>query len=87
MPKTVEKWALSVPDDFRFTFKLWKEITHVKNLEFKEEDVVTFFKATSGAAQKKGCILIQFPPSLGKTSLLELEALLICIKQSRDANG
>lgn len=87
MAKTVEKWALSVPEDFTFTFKLWKEITHIKNLEFNEEDVLLFFKTISGASTKKGCVLIQFPPSLGKLNYLQLEALLRCIKKMREADG
>ncbi len=35
MPKisTVSNWAESVPDEFRFTFKLSKAITHAKGLE------------------------------------------------------
>lgn len=32
--RTIIKWASEVPADFRFTFKLWKEITHQKNLLF-----------------------------------------------------
>lgn len=79
MPKTVEKWAASVPEDFRFTFKLWKEITHVKALEFKEADVERFFNVISGAGSKKGSVLVQFPPGLGKTYMRQLDALLQCI--------
>lgn len=32
MASTVKKWAESVPDNFLFTFKLWREITHNKGL-------------------------------------------------------
>lgn len=35
MQKTVSKWAGEVPENFRFTFKLWKEITHVPGINFK----------------------------------------------------
>ncbi len=87
MSKTVEKWGASVEAGFSFTFKLWKEITHVKNLEFKKEDVFLFFKAISGASLKKGCVLIQFPPSLGKSNFLQLENLLRCIKEMKESVG
>lgn len=30
MPRTVEKWANDVPENFRFTFKLFGGITHAK---------------------------------------------------------
>ena len=38
-PATVTKWAASVPEHFKFTFKLWKEITHAQEFNFKEEDI------------------------------------------------
>ena len=79
MPATVNKWVAQVPAHFKFTFKLWKEITHVKGLQFKEENIASFFTAIAGAAQKKGCILVQFPPSLGRVSILQLDSLLKCL--------
>ena len=81
LPKTIGKWLTLVPDDFKFTVKLWKEITHINNLEFKESDVDMFFKAVTGAGYKKGCVLIQFPPGLGKTNIMQLEALLRYVTQ------
>jgi uncharacterized protein YecE (DUF72 family) len=79
MATTVSKWAEQVPDNFKFTFKLWKEITHVKNLDFKENDVQTFFRVIESVGHKKGCVLVQFPPSLGKANIMQLDALLQCI--------
>lgn len=78
-PATVAKWAASVPDQFRFTFKLWKGITHNKALNFNEEDVLAFFNSINAVKEKKGCLLIQFPPSLGKEYTIQLEKLLSCI--------
>lgn len=82
LPKTVSNWIASVPDEFRFTFKLWREITHLKTLDFKEQDVESFFNVVSKANHKKGCILIQFPPSLGSAHIMQLDALLRCIAQN-----
>ena len=42
--KTVNRWVTEVPADFRFTFKLWKEITHQKNLLFKTEDICVLWR-------------------------------------------
>lgn len=81
MPRTVTKWIEQVPEDFKFTFKLWKEITHQKNLDFKEADVERFFSVMASAGYKKGCILIQFPPSLTKVNVHQLDALLRCVGQ------
>lgn len=81
-PATVAKWAALVPENFRFTFKLWKEITHNKSLNFNEEDVVAFFNSINSVKEKKGCLLIQFPPGLGKEYTYQLEKLLSCIIES-----
>lgn len=77
--KTVEKWAAAVTENFRFTFKLWKGITHAKDLNFNKEDVQAFFKAINGVKEKKGSLLIQFPPSVGREYSVQLERLLNCI--------
>ena len=81
MPATIKKWAASVHDNFKFTFKLWKQVTHGKGLYFEKTDVEQFLKAISGAGDKKGCLLIQFPPSLGIESKPQLDNLLNCIKE------
>lgn len=74
--KTISRWATEVPDNFRFTFKLWKEITHQKNLLFNPDDVRRFMEAIRFADSKKGCLLIQFPPSLQNNALPQFTALL-----------
>lgn len=84
---TMRKWAESVPDNFRFTFKLWKEITHNKGLAFKPEDVHRFMDAISIVGNKQGSLLIQFPPSLSVESSLQLEALLVAVQQSNVAHA
>lgn len=81
MQVTVKKWASSVPDDFRFTFKLWKNITHNKNLEFSIDDILKFMNVVNEVYDKKGCILIQFPPGLHSGNLTALDHLLGCIKK------
>src|SRR4051812_27205564 len=44
IPKTVtfEKWSADVPADFRFTIKVWREITHVKPFHFDAGKIDTF---------------------------------------------
>jgi uncharacterized protein YecE (DUF72 family) len=82
MQKTVDKWASSVPENFKFTFKLWQEVTHKKGLEFQESEVALFFNAISPVGHKKGCILVQFPPSLGSAFIHQLNELLRCIARN-----
>lgn len=82
MEATVQKWSASVPDHFRFTFKLWKEITHVKGLAFNPKDVNHFMQVIANADNKKGCLLVQFPPSLKIVNIGQLEKLLIAIQDT-----
>jgi len=79
---TIAKWATSVPEHFRFTFKLWKGITHNKYLNFNKEDVVAFFKSINSVNERKGCLLIQLPPGIGKEYTSQLEKLLASIKEA-----
>lgn len=75
--KTLQRWVSEVPAGFRFTFKLWREITHQKNLIFRAEDVERFMKVLPET--NRGCLLVQFPPSLqisAKAQLLELLQLI-----------
>ena len=73
---TLSRWAADVPDGFRFTFKLWKGITHQKGLEFNPDDVARFMEVIDHISQRKGCLLVQFPPSLAINAINQLEKLL-----------
>lgn len=73
---TVVNWAETVPDDFRFTFKVSKTITHVKALDFDVKDVNDFIKTVENIGSKKGCLLAQFPPSIKIERMNGLQNLL-----------
>jgi uncharacterized protein YecE (DUF72 family) len=74
--KTITRWTTEVSAGFRFTFKLWKEITHQKNLIFKADDVQRFMRAIQVPETHKGCLLVQFPPGLQVNALQQLKELL-----------
>jgi len=76
MPRTVEKWATEVPDEFRFTFKLWGGITHAKELSYDEAGINKFMSAINMAGDKKGCLLVQFPASIKISYFHKLKSLL-----------
>lgn len=64
MKTTVIKWNNSVPANFRFTFKLFRALTHTKGLPYNSADLDQFMNALSGMDRyKRGCILVQFPAS------------------------
>lgn len=84
---TVINWAESVPDDFQFTFKVSKTITHVKGLDFSLKDVNAFVQTVENIGTKKGCLLAQFPPSLKIEKLDHLHNLLEAIGEATHNKG
>lgn len=74
--KTVTRWVTEATPGFRFTFKLWKEITHQKNLLFRSEDIHRFMTAIQLPPAYQGCLLVQFPPSLQVSALSQLKELV-----------
>ncbi len=81
MARTFEKWASEVPDDFQFTVKLSKDITHAKGLLYEPEAVKKFMTAADGLGDKKGCLLIQFPGSITVHNASKVSELLEEIEQ------
>jgi len=79
MASTVAKWSAEVPADFRFTYKLWRDITHNKGLVFNVADVTRFMQVIDNAGDKKGCLLVQFPPSTTIAEKPQLQNLLSVI--------
>lgn len=85
-PSTIANWRESVPDHFRFTFKVSKTITHVKGLQFSATDVDDFIKVVNNVGHKKGCLLAQFPPSLKIEKLDGLQRLLEALGERTQNN-
>ncbi len=83
---TVVNWRESVPDNFRFTFKVSKTITHIKGLDFKDEDIDAFVQTVAHIGNKKGCLLAQFPPSLKIEKLDQLQKLLEALGEATHKN-
>lgn len=61
---TYERWAASVPDDFRFSVKAPKTITHAARLSGCSDLTGKFLDEAGGLGEKLGSILVQLPPSL-----------------------
>ena len=81
MAATVKRWATEVPEDFTFTFKLFRGITHNKALEFEESQVGRFMDIIGQAGEKKGALLVQFPGGTRFDSFTQFERLLKLIRQ------
>ena len=87
MASTVKKWAADVPEEFKFTYKLWRDITHNKPLLFNPADVQRFMQVIDAAGDNKGSLLIQLPPGTTIADTAQLEKLLESIRDANPAHG
>ena len=87
LPKriTMEKWGQSVPEDFRFTFKVPKGVTHAKDMQFSFEELELFVDTVDGVGEKKGCLLVQLPPKVSREKEEELAGILESLKDNAPA--
>jgi uncharacterized protein YecE (DUF72 family) len=69
--ETFIKWYSHTPDDFLFSLKGSRFITHVKKLKDCSEPIDVFFSRASVLKEKLGIILWQLPPNFN----LDLERL------------
>lgn len=56
---TLEGWAARVPDDFRFTLKASRWMSHHLKVEGQ---AIEFFENAKAMGEKLGCVLVQVPP-------------------------
>lgn len=64
-PSSYEKWYENTPDDFIFSVKANRYITHVKKLKDIEKPMANFFASgVLNLREKLGPFLWQFPPSM-----------------------
>jgi uncharacterized protein YecE (DUF72 family) len=63
-PMTYARWAESVPDDFKFTVKIPREITHHLKLADTSDVLLRFLSEVENLGKKLGALLVQLPPSL-----------------------
>lgn len=61
-PETFMLWRKSVPDNFVFSVKASRFITHIKRLNDPQESLVRFLKAVEYLGDTLGPILFQLPP-------------------------
>jgi uncharacterized protein YecE (DUF72 family) len=72
-----KRWSLMTPDNFRFTAKFPRSITHEKRLSEPERHLRYFFDVMRPLRSKLLALLLQLPPSLtANEGLKKLEALI-----------
>ena len=62
--KTYQRWADSVPSNFRFSVKAPRTVTHEKALVRCGPELDRFVDEVGGLGAKLGGVLVQLPPSL-----------------------
>ena len=73
----IKRWASVTPDDFRFTAKFPRLITHEKRLSEPEKEFRYFFDVMRPLRHKILALLLQLPPSLtAKEGLKKLRAMI-----------
>jgi len=65
---TYARWAASVPDDFRFSVKMPKTITHGHRLVGAHALLDAFLDEAGALGTRLGCLLVQLPPSFAFTN-------------------
>ncbi|MCF4996562.1 DUF72 domain-containing protein [Pseudomonas syringae] len=83
--QTYARWAESVPEDFRFSVKVPKQITHERRLHHCEGLLDEFLSQCTGLERRLGCLLVQLPPSLMFEEPVA-EDFLIALRQRFDGH-
>ncbi|MDP8917154.1 MAG: DUF72 domain-containing protein, partial [Pseudomonadota bacterium] len=63
-PATLERWAASTPEHFRFAVKLPKAITHERRLADALAPTEEFLESLAPLGARLGPVLVQLPPKL-----------------------
>lgn len=63
--KTFEQWRDTVPEEFIFSVKASRYITHLKRLIDPSQSLRRFMERVTGLGNKLGPILFQLPPNMG----------------------
>ena len=64
--QTLERWREAVDEGFVFSVKLWRHITHELRLKGIGGPLRQFVAAAEHLGPKRGPLLVQLPPSLGR---------------------
>ncbi|UCD63256.1 MAG: DUF72 domain-containing protein [Candidatus Zixiibacteriota bacterium] len=74
--ETVRKWAGVTPEDFVFTAKFPRTVTHEGTLESRREELGRFVEVMKHLGGKLGPLLLQFPYSFKPDRLDDLTAIV-----------
>lgn len=83
LPKqsAVANWYKQSPDDFQFTVKASRYITHLKRLKDPADHIERFYESVSSLKEKMTSVLFQLPPNF-KKNISRLEQFLEALPDS-----
>jgi uncharacterized protein YecE (DUF72 family) len=64
LPQTYARWRDSVPENFRFSVKIPRAMTHERRLAACDSLIDEFASQVGHLQEKLGCLLVQLPPQL-----------------------
>ena len=76
MPKTFSKWAAETGENFTFSVKLTRAVTHAPGLNINVDDIDLFMDAANQLTVKAGALLIQFPARITINYAEKVESIL-----------
>ncbi|MFP4157774.1 MAG: DUF72 domain-containing protein [Opitutales bacterium] len=79
-PATVEDWCKRVPDDFLFSVKASRYITHMKKLKDPREPLDNLYRVLDAFGHRIGPVLFQLPPKW-QCNLDRLQAFLASLSK------
>lgn len=81
--ETVARWCDQAPQDFRFSFKVPREITHDRGLVDADVPMRIFLKRIAPLGARGGPLLLQLGPSFGATQLPALKNFLATLSSEQ----
>lgn len=75
-PSIIEKWGEQTPGGFKFCFKFHRSITHYKQLDDTENDILDFLERFEPITDRLGPFMIQLPPQFSPEYIGRLEKTL-----------
>ncbi len=82
--EVLERWAAQVPEDFRFSVKASRRITHFKRLKDAGEVTGYFLSAAAALGPRLGVLLFQLPPNF-RLDLQRLDDFLSLLPEGTPA--
>ena len=74
--ETIARWNADTPPEFRFCFKVPRDISHTPGLESRRSETGFFTNRMHGLKERLGPMFLQLPPAFSPAQLSGLQAFL-----------